>query len=215
LFTGNFYDRVSLDLWQEIRPSFFLIHSSFSARLEGDSRVIRPNQRRIVTVSFTPLQGGLCEAVLELVFHDHKRKADFVVNRTLTGWAKRPTAGKRHHQNGSARTGNPWSQPINDVTDYHSEGSVSGKEELLDSDDTGISVSHEDGLDFGIVERKRPNGPFATPSSVLTIKHANGFSAVTFLKERTRTLDGGDPECVATVRQICLYLSLHQVRSGF
>jgi hypothetical protein len=89
------------------------------------------------------------------------------------------------------------------VADYHSEGSVSGKEELLDSDDTGISVSHEDGINFGIVERKRPNGPFATPSSVLTIKHANGFSAVTFVKESTKTLDGSDPECVATVRQIC------------
>jgi len=64
----------------------------------------------------------------------------------------------------------------------------------MDSDGTGISVSHEDGLDFGIVERKRPNGPFATPSRLLIIEHAYDYPAVTFVKEKTGTSDGSDPE---------------------
>jgi len=64
----------------------------------------------------------------------------------------------------------------------------------MDSDGTGISVSHEDGLDFGIVERKRPNGPFATPSRLLIIEHAYDYPAVAFLKEKTGTSDGSDPE---------------------
>ncbi|KAF8500417.1 P-loop containing nucleoside triphosphate hydrolase protein [Russula emetica] len=63
-------------------------------------------------------------------------------------------------------------------------------EEFLDCDGTGISVSHADGLDFGIVERKHPNGPFATPLSLLTIKHEDNFLAVNFIEGRTKATDG-------------------------
>ena len=174
----------------------FLIYSSFSAQLEGDSVAIQPEQCRIVTVSFTPRQEGLCEAVLDLIFHDYMRKANFVIKRTLTGWAKRPPIGRQdHHKIESMH--NPRSRSINDEPNYH--GGVSFEEEIfLDSDGTGISISHEDGLDFGIVERKRLNGPFATPSSLLTIELAAGFPSVIFVKEKTRILRGGDPECVTS-----------------
>ena len=70
----------------------------------------------------------------------------------------------------------------------------------MDSDETGVYVlpQGEGGpdLDFGIVERKRPNGPFSTPSDSITIKLADGFPAVTFLNERIKTLDGSEPGCV-------------------
>lgn len=125
---------------------------------------------------------------LELIFYNYTRKVDFMVKRTLSGWVKRPTGGHGGHQNGSARI--LRSQPIIDQGSDH--GSVSTdeeEEEFLDSDGTGISVSEEDGLDFGIVERRRPNGPFAAPSSSLTIKLADGFPAVTFIKERIKTRD--------------------------
>jgi hypothetical protein len=152
-----------------------------------------------VTVSFTPRQGGLFGAALDLTFHDHKRKADFVVKRTLNGWANRPPGARGHHPKKS--TPNPGGQPMSDgVNHYHTEIPVDEEADFLDSDGTGISVSHEDGLDFGIVERKRPNGPFATPSSLLTIKLASDFPSVTFIKERTRILDGSDPEYVLSLQ---------------
>jgi hypothetical protein len=83
------------------------------------------------------------------------------------------------------------------------------EEELLDSDETGISVSHEDGLDFCVVERKRRNGRFEIPSSLLTIRLADGFSAMTFVKERMKTSDGSNPGCATVVPMFCLCSSLH------
>ena len=58
-------------------------------------------------------------------------------------------------------------QPINDRVDDDARLFVD--EESLDCSGTCISVSHADGLGFGIVKHKRPNEPFATPSAVLDI----------------------------------------------
>lgn len=151
-----------------------------------------------MAVSYTPRQEGLCEAALELIFHDHRRNVDFVITRTLSGWAKRRISEQEHRQNGSARVLRP--HPMNDRGDDHASVSTEEEEEFLDSDETGVYVLPvaEDGpdLDFGIVERKRPNGPFATPSVSITIKLVDDFPAVTFLNERIRTLDGSDSGCV-------------------
>jgi hypothetical protein len=153
-----------------------------------------------VTVSFTPRREGRCEAALELQFRDHKRKVDFVIRRTVSGRAKRPTNEQGRHQNGSARA--LQSRPINGWGGNHSTDDEEEEgEELLD---TGISVSDEEGLDVGIVERKRPHGPFATTTSLFTIKMADGFPAMTFLEERIRTSDGSDSACVKTVSQLFL-----------
>jgi hypothetical protein len=158
---------------------------------------IKPKEMRRVSVSFMPKQGGLYGAVLQLTFHDHKRKADFVVERSLNGWAEQPPGGQGHYPDEPALSAG--SPPISDEDNDHGELSVDEEEEYLESDGTGISVSHEDGLDFGIVERKRPNGPFATPSSLLTIDLATDFPSVTFVKEKTRTLDGSDSEYVISL----------------
>ena len=149
-----------------------------------------PNRRYIVTVSFMPRQEGRCEAVLALKFHNHMRKTDFVIRRTLSGWAKRPTNDLGRQQNGFARA--PRSRPINRRGVY-SNASTDDEEEGEEPLESGISVSNEEGLDVGIVERRRPNGPFATATASLTIKLAAGFPAVTFLEERVRTSDGCDP----------------------
>jgi len=131
-----------------------------------------------------PQREGPCEAVLELIFCDHERKADFMIRRALSGQAKEPAVRQEVLQIEYAP--NTASQPINDRVD--DDPSTPVDEEFLD---TGISVSHADGLDFGIVERKRPNGLFATPSAVLDIRHEDGFPAVRFVEGRT---EGNDQE---------------------
>ena len=174
----------------------FLIRR-FSARLEGSSKWFRCNQHYRVIVSFAPQREGLYNAILELSLCDHSRDVDFVVKRTLSGRAVQLAGGQGDKQNESEPNTGP--QSIYDRADGPTRLPPFVEEELMDSDGTGISVSHAHGLDFGIVERKRPNGPFATPSSLLTIKHAEGFPPVTFVKEKTRRLDGSDPECVISI----------------
>ena len=158
-----------------------LVHSIFSAQFEGDSNQITPKRRHVLTVSFIPRQEGLSGATLELKFHDHKRKMDFVIRRTLSGWAK-----------------NGWGGD-------HSNVSMDDEDEKVDElSDTGISVSDEEGLNVGIVERRRPNEPFATATSFLSIKLADGFPAVTFLQEKIRTWDRSDSAYVNTFSQVFL-----------
>ena len=163
----------------------FSTHSWFSPRFEGDAQYIKFDHQNIVTIRFTPQRRGLCEAVLELIFYDHKHSADFVIKRTLRGRAKQPTLLLEYAPNTAP-------QPINDRVD--DDPRILVDEEFLDCDGTGISVSHTDGLDFGIVERKHPNGPFATSSSLLTIKHEDDFPAVKFIEGRTKATDGSDRE---------------------
>lgn len=140
-----------------------------------------------------PRQEGRCEAVLELKFRDHKRKKDFLIRRTLRGWAKRPANEQGRQRTGFA--GTLRSQPPN-RQGVHSSVSTDDEEEGEEFSDTGIFVSNEEGLDVGIVERRRPNGPFSTATASFTIGLAAGFPAVTFLEERIRTSDGSDPGCV-------------------
>lgn len=170
----------------------FLTYSLFSVRLEGDSKWIERHHERKVAVCFMPQREGLCEAVLELTFCDHKRKADFVIKRTLSGQAKEPAIRQGLLQ--IEYTPNTASQPINDRAQVDDEPRILVDEEFLDCDGTGISVSHTHGLDFGIVERKHLNGPFATSSFLLTIKREDDFPAVKFIEGRTKATDGSDRE---------------------
>ena len=153
----------------------FPTRSLFSAHLVGDSKQITHKRQRTMNLTFSPQQEGNYEAVLELTFCDRKRKVNFVVNRTMHGIAKEPI-----------------NDPRSDWADDYESLSTDEEEELPDGEGTGISVSDEDGVNFGIVERKRPNGPLATPSSSLIIDHAEGFPAVIFVKARVRSLDGND-----------------------
>jgi hypothetical protein len=134
---------------------------------------IKPNRQRTVTVSFAPQRDGLYDAVLELIFYDRKREAEFVIERTLRGVAR-------------SLLSNSWADDNEDLS--------SDEEEMLsDSESTGISVSDEDGLNFDIVERKQPDGPFDTLRASLTIRNAEGFPPVIFLKARVKTTDESKP----------------------
>jgi hypothetical protein len=145
-----------------------------------------------------PQREGRCEAVLELTFCDHKRKADFVIRRTLSGQAKEPVVRQGLLQIECGPNTAP--QPIYDPVD--NDPRILVDEESLDCDGTGISVSHVDGLDFGIVERKCANGPFETPSAVLDIKHEDGFPPVIFVEGRAK---GGDREWVIAHQSSILF----------
>ena len=170
--------------------------------------LIKFNQPNTVTVCFTPHREGLYEAVLELDFCDHKHKADFTIKRTLSGRTTQVVLGQAKQ---SAREQghlqieykpNTCSQPANDQVDNGIPAEE--LEELSDNDDTGISVSNADGLDFGIVERLRRNGPFATSSSFLSIKNKDNFPAVVFIRGRIKTSDGSDREWVIDRPYFCL-----------
>lgn len=129
---------------------------------------------------------------------------DFSVRRTLSGWSRRRTNGQEHNQNGSTRV--LRSQPIDNRDDDNSSILTDEEEEYLESEDTGIYVSNEDdGLDMGIVERRRPNGPFSSASASITIKLADGFPPVTFLNERVKTLDGSESGWVQTIFPLSLH----------
>ena len=202
---------MSLNLWLGSSVSHS-VHSTFSAQFGGNPIQITPKRRHIVTLSFTPEQEGLCEAALELKFHDHKRKVDFIIRRTLSGRAKRPINGQGRDQIGPAPT--LPSRPINGWGRDHSSDSTDDEEEEWgELSDTGISVSDEEGLNFGIVERRRPRGPFATGTSLLTIKLADSFPAVTFLEERIGTSDGSDSACVTTIPLVFLFFGIHSYHS--
>lgn len=115
-----------------------------------------------------------------------------MVKRKLIGRAKQPQAAGLRRLLQLEYTPKTVPQPTNGQVD--DDPRILVDEEFLDCDGTGISVSHADGLDFGIVERKRPNGPFATPSSLLTIKHEDDFPAVRFIKGRIKATDRSDRE---------------------
>ena len=106
--------------------SLLSVHSAFSAQFEGDTDRIIPKRRHIVTVSFMPQEEGRCEAALELKFHDHVRRTNFVIKRTLSGWAKRPINELGREPNGFVRA--LRSRPIN-RQGVHSSISADDEEE--------------------------------------------------------------------------------------
>jgi hypothetical protein len=124
---------------------------------------------------------------LRIVFSDKTRPSgtEFVVLRELRGQATLPG---RHVGNAHLREPFPSSNRVNN----HAALSIDGEVALLDSQGTGISVSDEYILDFGIVGRNGLNGPFDTSSTSLTINHAKGFPPVTFVNARIRSRDGSD-----------------------
>src|SRR6266852_1211460 len=99
---------------------------SFTATLIGKQTAVQKNQAREIIVSFQPSRVGSFHAILEITFRDKGRAKDreFTVARELRGRAILP--------GGSA---------IN--------GDAEGREE---GGGTGITVSHESGLEF-LVER--------------------------------------------------------------
>ncbi|KAH9041521.1 hypothetical protein EDB83DRAFT_1628207 [Lactarius deliciosus] len=132
---------------------------------------------------------------LQITFNDSMQLSDrkFVVLRELCG---RATLSGSHVGDPHPREPSPRS----DLADDDAALSTEEREILLDSQGTGISVSDEEGVNFGIVERNGLNGPFGAPSLSVTIDHAKGFPAVTFVEARIRSWDGSDSSFRATLR---------------
>jgi hypothetical protein len=124
---------------------------------------------------------------LEIVLNDNTRPIDkeFVILRELRGRATLP----RSHV-GSPHPRKSW--PRSNLVDVHAAPSTVEEDAFLDSQGTGISASDEDGVDFGIVKCNSLDGPFDTSSSSVTINHAKGFPAVTFVEARIRPCGGSD-----------------------
>ncbi|KAN0127187.1 hypothetical protein V8E53_014993 [Lactarius tabidus] len=87
--------------------------------------------------------------------------------------------------------------PSNNGVDDQATLSTEEEEVFLGIEGTGISVSG-DHVDFGIVGRSTPNGPFYTSTSSITIDHAEGFPSVTFVEAKIRSPDGSDSSFKAT-----------------
>jgi hypothetical protein len=107
------------------------------------------------------------------------------MSRELRGRATLPSS---HAGRAQPRESFPRSNQVDD----HAAPFQEEEDVLLDSQDTGISVSHEDGVDLDPVKRNGLNGPFDTSLSSVTINHANGFPPVTFLQPKIRSWDGSD-----------------------
>lgn len=124
---------------------------------------------------------------LQIIFSDKTRRPrdkKFIILRELRGRATFTGS-----YNGSAYPRTPF--PRSDLDDCVTV-STEEEEVLLSSNGTGISVSGDDVVDFGIVGRNRLNGPFDTSISSVIIDHAKGFPTVTFVEANIRSWDGSD-----------------------
>ncbi|KAN0127189.1 hypothetical protein V8E53_014995 [Lactarius tabidus] len=159
--------------------------SCFSVSVSG--AVVQRKKPRRILVSFRAPQAGTFRVSLRIVFSDNTRPSgkEFTVSRELRGRATLPSshAGRAQPREAFSRS--------NQVDD-HAAPSQEEEDVLLDNQDTGISVSHEDGVDLDPVKRNGLNGPFDTSLSSVTINHANGFPPVTFLQPKIRSWDGSD-----------------------
>ncbi|KAI9444106.1 hypothetical protein H4582DRAFT_1061730 [Lactarius indigo] len=149
---------------------------------------------------------GTFRTCLQIVFNDNTQLGGkkFVVLRELCGHATLGShvsdahPGEASHRNNLVDDAHPGetfhrSNLVDDPAVLPSE--VDG---LPDNQGTGISVSDDDGVDFGIVEREDLNGPFEARSSSVTISHAKDFPAVTFVEAKIGSLDGSDSSFRAT-----------------
>ncbi|KAI9462823.1 hypothetical protein BJY52DRAFT_1415043 [Lactarius psammicola] len=159
--------------------------SCFTVSLSGETPVVRQKKPRRILVSFQAPHAGTFRMSLEIVFSDNTRPSskEFVMLRELRGPRYPPG---RHVGSAHPRK----SFPRSNLVDDHATLSTGEEDGFRDNQGTGISVSDEDGVDFGVVGRNGLNGPFDTSSSSVTINHAKGFPAVTFVEARIRPRDG-------------------------
>ncbi|KAH9005655.1 P-loop containing nucleoside triphosphate hydrolase protein [Lactarius hatsudake] len=169
--------------------------SYFTVSWSGDTPVVRQKKPRRLLVSFHAPFVGTFRIFLQIVFSDNTRPSsrEFVILRELRG---RATLPGRHVDSARPRKSLPRISLVDDDTTLSTEEESA----FLDGQEIGISVSDKDGVDFGIVGRNCLNGPFDTSSSSVTILHAEGFPAVTFVEGRIRSWDGSGSSFRATFK---------------
>jgi hypothetical protein len=125
---------------------------------------------------------------LRITFSDDTRPSGkfFTVSRELRG---RATLTSRRLSSARPQEVLPRSNRMND----HADLSTEEEDPVPDSQGTGISVSDEDGVEFGIVKRDGLTGSFNTSSSSVTINLAKDSPAVSFVEARIESREGSDP----------------------
>jgi hypothetical protein len=125
---------------------------------------------------------------LRITFSDDTRPSgkEFTVSRELRGRATLPS---RRLSSARPQKAFTMSNRMND----HADLSTEEEDPFLDSQGTGISVSDEDGVEFGIVKRDGLTGSFNTSLSSISINLAKDSPAVTFVEARIESREGGDP----------------------
>jgi hypothetical protein len=138
-------------------------HDSFTVSSVGELTVL---QSRDVLVSFHASRVGTFHATLNITFSDTLRpnREEFTMTRELRGRA--------------ILSGNPTSNG----------GAPNADEEMAGSEGTGITVSHDFGLEFS-VESSRSDGSFGTQKKELTITKSSPTPRVTFEAARVRSID--------------------------
>jgi hypothetical protein len=131
---------------------------------EPSDSAVQKNKAREVIVSFQPSRVGSFHAVLGIAFSDKGRANDreFTVTRELRGRAILP--------------GRPT---INGDGPHDLE-------DVEDGEGTGISVSHDFGLEFS-AERPSSDEPFATQAKELIITKSSKTPLVTFVTATARS----------------------------
>ncbi|KAH8992655.1 P-loop containing nucleoside triphosphate hydrolase protein [Lactarius akahatsu] len=175
----------SLTVAVKLFPSPGTPESCFKVTASGGAGLWKES----IFVSFQAPDAGTFRACLQITFAQPGSKK-FVVLRELCGHA---TLGSHV---GDAPPSEPF--PRRNLVDDHAVLSTEEVDVLPDNQGTGISISDDDGVDFGIVEREDINGPFAARPSSVTINHAKDLPVVTFVEARIRSLDGSDSSFRAT-----------------
>ena len=144
--------------------------------------MVRQNQPSEVLVSFQAPHAGTFRMSLQIVFNDNSRQngREFVILRELRG---RATISGRHVGSAFPRE----SFPRSDVVDDQAALTTEGEDAIIDNQGGGIFVSHEGGVDFGIIGRNDLDGLFNTSSHSITINNARGSPTVTFVEAGIRS----------------------------
>jgi hypothetical protein len=156
--------------WYEISGDFFIMfsrsHDSFTASSVGELTVLRSHQPHDVLVSFKASRVGTFHATLNITFSDTLRvnREEFTVTRELRG---RAILSDNPSSNGTA---------------------PNTEEETAGSEGTGITVSHDFGLEFS-VESSPSDGSFGTQNKELFITKSSPTPRVTFKAARVCSID--------------------------
>jgi hypothetical protein len=161
-------------IWQPY-PVSDLHFCSFTACLLGKTVLVQKNSRRKVLVTFKAPHAGAFHAALKITFSDKTRPNDqeFTIVRELRGRAIPP--------GGPASGGTP----------------NTGEEGKIESEGTGIVVSHDFNLEFS-VERASPEEPFAQQTKELVITKSTLNPSVFFKTARVCSPDDSVARCVYT-----------------
>lgn len=161
-----------------------MLFGSFTVSVSEE--VVLWNEPRRIVVSFQAPYAGTFRMCLQIEFQDNTRlnSRRFILLRELRGCATLPTG---HVDDAPPRGSSPESDG---AESYHTAFSAEELEVLPGTEGTGISVSDEDGVDFGIAEREDLNGPFTTPTFSITVNLERGFPSVTFVEAQIRSWDG-------------------------